>query len=72
MKRKDLHVGDEVAVKIGYNVYRAWVLDFDWTESKYGMHRFHKAASKPGVAIAVKRWGDCQPDVVQLNAILSS
>ena len=75
MKRKDLHIGDEVAVKIGYSVCRAWVLDFDWVESKYGIYR--KAASydsKSGIAIAVKRWRDDSvlPDVVQLNAILSS
>ena len=83
MKRKDLHIGDEVAVKVGYGVYRAWVLDFDWVETKaYRREDIYSKARdsdlsgygiKPGIAIA-RHWSgdDCRADVVYLNAILSS
>lgn len=74
MKRKDLVVGLDVAVKDGYNVYRAYILELD---TRWFFHMLPGFTVRPlqdpkRVAVAALKYGgEWQPDVVKCRQILS-
>lgn len=76
MKRKDLVVGTDVAVKDGYNVDRAYILELDtrWAYTYFdGHHQRHPMQNSAQVAVAMlnpnKTW---RPAVIASRQILMS
>lgn len=75
MKRKDLVVGLDVAVKDGYNVYRAYILELDtkWVYTYFDGHHQRPVQNSAHVAVAVlnpnKTW---RPAVIASRQILMS
>ena len=75
MKRKDLVVGLDVAVKDGYNVYRAYILELDtrWAYTYFDGHHQRPVQNSAQIAVAMlnpnKTW---RPHVIACRQILMS
>ena len=75
MKAKDLQVGMCVAVKDGYTVKQAWVLEVPtaWWCSYSGWQRHHTADPKSvAVAVVDRLVPDLRPSVVRLPQVLDT
>lgn len=76
MKSKDLTVGMEVAVRVGHNIYRAWVLQKDTTWVELSGYSFLDSTRPDPLRVAIAfeaKWTKyLQRDVVSSAAILST